>query len=48
MGKYKDCLVKVGVRPTYLKDFAAFVQLMTVMRDEEKNMYKQTTQVRTM
>eukprot|EP01041_Mallomonas_annulata_P002945 gene2945-5789_t len=43
--KYKDCLSKVSIKPTYLKEFATFVQLITSMREDEKTLFKATSQV---
>lgn len=43
--RYKDCLNKLAVKPQHLKDFAAQVQLITQYREEEKNLFKATSQV---
>jgi len=37
--------VKLAVKPTHLKEFAAQVQLIASMREEERNLFKATSQV---
>ena len=34
---YKDCLVKLASKPSYLKDFAAQAQVVNAMKEEEKS-----------
>ena len=43
--KYKDSITKLAYRPVFLKDYANQVAAITALRDQEKNMYKQTSQV---
>jgi dynein heavy chain len=42
---YKESLTKLNVKPTYLKDFANHVQIITTMREDEKSLFKATSQV---
>ena len=42
---YKECLVKLGMRPTHLKEFAAHLSQISVLREEEKALFKSTSQV---
>lgn len=42
---YKDCLVKLAPKPSYLKDFASQVQVVNAMKEEEKTLFKATSQV---
>jgi hypothetical protein len=42
---YKDNLNKLATKPHHLKDFANQVSIMSVMKEEEKNLYKTTSQV---
>eukprot|EP01038_Epipyxis_sp_PR26KG_P008413 gene8413-11380_t len=42
---YKDSLVKLSVKPAYLKEFANQVQTIASMREEEKSLFKATSQV---
>ena len=45
LAHFKDCLNKLSNRPIHLKDYAAFVQVISAMREEEKNLFKRTSQV---
>jgi hypothetical protein len=37
--------MKLSNRPVFLKDFAHQVSVIAAFRDQEKNLYKQTSQV---
>jgi dynein heavy chain len=43
--KCKDGVAKLSNRPTFLKDYAHQVSVITALRDQEKSLYKQTSQV---
>ncbi len=45
LNKYKDCLVKLTPKPSYLKDFAAQLQTVNAMKEDEKQLFKATSQV---
>jgi hypothetical protein len=42
---YKESLVKLSTKPLYLKEFANQVQTIISMREDEKSLYKATSQV---
>ncbi|RYG64392.1 hypothetical protein EON64_14090, partial [archaeon] len=42
---YKEVLSKLANKPVHLKDFANQVQVIAGYREQEKNLYKQTSQV---
>eukprot|EP01035_Chromulina_nebulosa_P017537 gene17537-23099_t len=42
---YKDCISKINPRPNVLKDFAKQVQTVNAIKDDEKNLFIQTSQV---
>lgn len=42
---YKECVNKLVTKPVALKDFAAQVQTITILRDDEKSLFKATSQV---
>jgi dynein heavy chain len=42
---YKESLMKLSVKPIYLKEFANQVQTIISMREDEKSLYKATSQV---
>jgi dynein heavy chain, axonemal len=42
---YKDVLSRLANKPVHLKDFANQVQVIAGYREQEKNLYKQTSQV---
>jgi dynein heavy chain len=42
---YRECLVKISVKPSGLKDFAGQMQTIVSMRDDEKSLFKQTSQI---
>ena len=42
---YKESLLKLSIKPTILKEFANQVQTIVSMREDEKSLYKATSQV---
>jgi len=42
---YKDCLNKLANKPAHLKDFASQTQLIASMKEDEKSLFKATSQV---
>ena len=42
---YKDCLAKLTLKPTHLKDFAAHLTQVATLREDEKGLFKSTSQV---
>ena len=42
---YKDCISKLSQKPQHLKDFAAHLNTVSSLREEEKALYKSTSQV---
>ena len=42
---YKDCIMKLSQKPQHLKDFAAHLNTVSSLREEEKALYKSTSQV---
>lgn len=42
---YKECLAKLSVKPAVLKDFAGQVQILNGLREDEKSLFKATSQV---
>lgn len=42
---FKDSLVKLSVKPAHLKDFAHQVQVVNGMKEDEKSIFKATSQV---
>lgn len=45
---FKDSLNKMANRPVHLKDFASQVSILTSMKEDEKNIFKATSQVEQM
>ena len=43
--RYKDCLLKLANKPANLEEFASQVQIVATMREEEKSLFKMTSQV---
>ena len=42
---YKDCITKLSQKPQHLKDFAGHLNTVSSLREEEKALYKSTSQV---
>ena len=42
---YKDCLAKLTMKPSHLKDFAAHLSQVAALKDDEKLLFKSTSQV---
>ena len=48
LDSYKDNLIKLSSKPTHLKEFANQVQTIVTLKEDEKSLYKKTSQVITM
>lgn len=45
LDSYKDNLIKLSSKPTHLKEFANQVQTIVTLKEDEKSLYKKTSQV---